>query len=90
MPGPDEFVLVFGYDLANTSKLMVREVLVSGKRYRFQPELCLLSIPLDVNVYGFASVGCVEEEAIGAFSQNNRHALMLVDWGVGSPPRVWG
>jgi len=90
MPGSDECVLVFGYDLTNTSKLMVREALVSGKRYRIQPELCLLSIPLDMNVHGFASVGCVEEEAIGAFSQNNRHALRLVDGGVNSPPRAWG
>ena len=81
---------MFGYNLPDAAQFMLGKSFVPGQRYRFQPEFSFPSISCNVNMHRFAPVGCVEKEAVRAFSQYNRHALRPSGWNIESPPQVWG
>ena len=46
--------------------------------HRFQPELCYLVVARDVYVFGLVTIARIEEETVGALSQNSRHSLVIL------------
>jgi len=66
------FSIVFDHFL-NSIKLGSAESSTSLEPHRVEPELCLILIPLDMDVRWLITVPCVEEKPVSANSQYRRH-----------------
>ena len=78
MPSPNDRGFVPSNQMANLVEFTRAEALIPCQRDRRQPELALLSISPNMDVYWFVAVETVEEEPIRPWNADNLwHSIRL-------------
>ena len=81
MPGFQEFDFILLDDFLDRKEFVRAETATSIKHNRINPELGRVLVSLDVDMWRFLTVVCVEEKPVGSDSQGSWHDKTLLGSG---------
>jgi hypothetical protein len=81
MPGFQEFGFILFDDFLNRKEFVRPETSASIKHDRIDPELGRVLVSLDVDMWRFLTVVCVEEKPVVSDSQGSWHDKILLGSG---------